>query len=103
MIIITFLPFQKSLDRASYPAIGDDYHYFLHFQKPLDRPSNPAIEAAAAEAASALDDNRQQLQNKLQELHQKKQKMDHLLQELQVLRSQRVEDIMNNGLQDNSK
>lgn len=71
-------------------------------EKPLDRPSNPAIEAAAAEAASALDDNRQQLQNKLQELHQKKQKMDHLLEELQVLRSQRVEDIMNNGLQDNS-
>ncbi|XP_052078856.1 pericentriolar material 1 protein-like isoform X7 [Mytilus californianus] len=66
------------------------------------RPSNPAIEAAANEAAAALDDNRSQLQNKLEELHDKKQKMDQLLQELQILRSERVEDIMNNGLQDNS-
>lgn len=71
-------------------------------QKPLARQSNPAVEAAAAEAAAALEDNRRQLQNKLQELHEKKQKMDQLLQELQILRSQRVEDIMNNGLQDNS-
>ncbi|XP_071127245.1 pericentriolar material 1 protein-like isoform X26 [Mytilus edulis] len=66
------------------------------------RQSNPAVEAAANEAAAALDDNRSQLQNKLEELHEKKQKMDQLLQELQILRSERVEDIMNNGLQDNN-
>lgn len=59
----------------------------------VERQSNPEVEAAAAAASGALEDNKQQLQGKLRELQEKKLKMDSLLQELSSLRNERSDVI----------
>ncbi|XP_062615320.1 pericentriolar material 1 protein-like isoform X1 [Saccostrea cucullata] len=57
----------------------------------MERQSNPEVEAAAAAATSALEEDRQLLKDKLKELQDKKQKMDTLLHELNSLRNERSE------------
>lgn len=47
----------------------------------------------------SLPEGQQQLQNKLRELQDKKSRMDALLHELQLLQSQPMDNLRNNGKQ----
>lgn len=65
-------------------------------RRPRNNTDSGGISGGGAAAGLALGQQQQQLQDKLKDLQQKKRSMDHLLAQLETLRSHRLQ-VMNNG------